>query len=206
VSWLIISALCFFLGTRLGGSGADERSGQSAPAREDHAVAPSSSQRSAAQLALPDPSGEPSEEASAQRAGGEIAPLSQMSPAELSALCPPCDCPCAKPKKPKPRRGRRKPLPAPKMSPLERAQLLSWVKKHSERLKRCRDTGQPIYRLHAKLKLKTDASGVHSVSLKGDEVPSAAISCIQRDMLKWPPPAGLKPSKHPLLVFSLQLD
>jgi len=204
VSWLIISALCFFLGTRLGGSAADERSDQSAPAQEDRAEALSSSQSSAAHLALPEPSGESSEEP--RRFGSEVAPLSRMSPAELSALCPPCDCPCAKPKKPKPRRGRRKPLPAPKMSPLERAQLLSWVKRHSERLKRCRDTGQPIYRLHAKLKLKTDASGVHSVSLKGDEVPSAAISCIQRDMLKWPPPAGLKPSKHPLLVFSLQLD
>ena len=212
LSWVLVAALCLFFGYRLGAQSSSrelfelrrdlEASMSSAPARSPSPVLSHSEPGGTEEIGGTAERQTEQTEQTEQRLTSTVSPLSE---AELDRLCPPCDCPCATPK-PKPVKSRAKRLPPPKMTPLERAKLLAWVKKHSERLRRCRDTGQPIYRLHSTLKLKADASGVRSVQLKGKQVPSSALACIRSEMLKWPPPEGLTPAKHPLLIFNLQLD
>ena len=210
LSWVLVAALCLFFGYRLGAQSSSrelselrrdlEASMSSAPARSTSLNVPSHTDAGGIELV-----GGTAEMQDEQDEPFQSSTPPPLSEAELARLCPPCDCPCATPK-PKPVKARAKRLPPPKMTPLERAKLLAWVKKHSERLRRCRDTGQPIYRLHSRLKLKADATGVRSVQLKGKQIPSSALSCIRSEMLKWPPPEGLTPAKHPLLIFNLQLD
>lgn len=208
-SWLLVTLLCLFFGYRLG---AQSTSGELAELKRLH-----ENTESKLLTSLPEQvtsldaehkiSTYAHDELTSPHAQETLAQecLNTLSMTARDQLCPPCDCPCAV-AKPKPAPTRKKRLPPPKMNPLERSKLLAWVKRHSDRLKRCRDAGQPIYRLHTTLKLKLDVSGVSEVQLKGDKVPASAISCIRQDMLKWPPPPDLTPSKHPLLMFTLQLD
>ena len=220
LSWLLVVALCLFFGYRLGAqSGARERSElrRALELSTSDATARSPSLRGSSHDEETEETEEREEnqaevgEAEVDEREAEVVVATSLtarvslSEAERARLCPPCECPCATPK-PKPVKSRARRLPPPKMTPLERAKLLAWVRRHSERLRRCRDTGQPIYRLHSRLRLKADASGVRSVQLKGKQVPSSALSCIRSEMLKWPPPEGLTPAKHPLLIFNLQLD
>ena len=119
-------------------------------------------------------------------------------------ICPPCDC---KPKpKPKPKRKARKPPSVKARSPVDRQKLLAWVKRYSPRLKRCRDAGQAIYKLHAQVKLNTKKDKILSTKVKGRDVPLSARRCVENDLKRWPAPIQLSP-KHPaLLIFGLQLD
>lgn len=196
-SWLIVAVLCLFFGDRLGGHRARlalEESSQSA------------SQARSAQLPQAQTQAQPQSELSSSTSHSTQHSTQHECAPVAPPACPPCECPCERKPKPKPKRGRA--LPPPKqLTPLERARLLAWVRAHSDTLKRCRDAGQPIYRLHASLTLKRDASGVKGVRLKGgEEVPQSALRCLRAEILRWPPPQDLSPADHPTLVFSLQLD
>ena len=114
--------------------------------------------------------------------------------------CPPCDC------KPKPKRVRKKAPPVKAISPIDRQKLLAWVKKYSPRLKRCRDAGQPIYKLHTQVTLNAEKNRILRVKIKGSNVPTQAIRCVERDLKRWPAPPQLSPTHPPLLIFGLQLD
>ena len=200
LSWLLIAGLCLFFGYRLGAQSASgERLALKRALEQAERPTPLAP-------VIPRSPDQGLDERAQGGSSSEQTPQPFLSEGARARVCPPCDCPCEPPKPRRKVRAKKKRLPPPKMSPLERSKLLAWVRKHSERLRRCRDTGQPIYRLHTKLKLKADASGVASVQLTGDDVPPAALSCIQREILRWPPPDGLTPSKHPTLVFTLQLD
>ena len=119
-------------------------------------------------------------------------------------ICPPCDC---KPKpKPKPKRKGRKPPPVKASSPVDRQKLLAWVKRYSPRLKRCRDAGQAIYKLHAQVKLNAKKDKILSTRVKGRDVSLSARRCVENDLKRWPAPTQLSPSHPALLIFGLQLD
>lgn len=123
---------------------------------------------------------------------------------ECPALeCPPCDC--SPPPPPKPKAGRRPP-PAKPISPVDRQRLLAWVKHHSPRLKRCRDAGQPIYRLNARVQLNAKLDRILKVQVKGSDVATRALRCVEADIKSWPSPEGLSEDHPPLLIFGLQLD
>ncbi|MBM4292163.1 MAG: hypothetical protein FJ138_12585 [Deltaproteobacteria bacterium] len=93
------------------------------------------------------------------------------------------------------------------MTPVERQRLLAWARAQSEGLRRCRDAGQPIYRLAVTLTLKPEGGGVREALLKGEGVPPAALRCIREGLLRWPPPPpDLRAPRQPRLVFALQLD
>lgn len=119
-------------------------------------------------------------------------------------VCPPCDC-SVKPK-PKPKRKKRRPPPPKEISPVDRQKLLAWVKRYSPRLKRCRDAGQGIYRLHANVGLSADKTKILKAKVKGNDVPQSALSCVERDLRRWPAPTKLSKSHPPQLIFGLQLD
>jgi hypothetical protein len=198
-SWLIVAVLCLFFGDRFGG----HRARLALEESSQHASQVHSAQLSQAQAqAQLQTQTQPQSELSSSTPHSTQHECAPVAP----PVCPPCECPCERKPKPKPKRGRA--LPPPKqLTPLERARLLAWVRAHSDTLKRCRDAGQPIYRLHASLTLKRDASGVKGVRLKGgEEVPQSALRCLRAAILRWPPPQDLSPADHPTLVFSLQLD
>ena len=84
--------------------------------------------------------------------------------------------------------------------------MLAWARGQSEGLRRCRDAGQPIYRLTVTLTLKPEGGGVTSAELKGEGVPAPALRCIRDGLLSWRPPPDVSAERHPRLVFALQLD
>lgn len=133
-----------------------------------------------------------------------------QEPSRPSLLCPPLSCPpceCKPVSKPKLRKNRRKkPPPIKASSPVDRQKLLAWVKKYSPRLKRCRDAGQPIYKLHTQVTLNAEKDRILRVKVKGVNVPIHAVKCVERDLRKWPAPAQLSVTHPPLLIFGLQLD
>ena len=118
-------------------------------------------------------------------------------------MCPPCDCNESPP--PPKKKKRRAPRPHA-ASPVDRQKLLAWVRRFSPRLKRCRDAGQPIYRLHAVVKLSANKDKILSARVRGTDVPSAALRCVESDIKRWPAPKELVESHPPKLIFSLQLN
>lgn len=130
------------------------------------------------------------------------APMKSLPPAR-PLTCPPCDCEPA-PSPPR-KKAKRAPPPQP-ISPIDRQRLLAWVKRHSDRLKRCRDAGQPIYRLNARVQLNAKRSKILKVVVKGSQLPSKALKCVEQDIKRWPPPDRLSPTHPSLLIFGLQLD
>ena len=133
--------------------------------------------------------------------------LREDRPAPLQAcppvVCPPCDC--NEPPPPPIKKKRRAPRPRA-ASPVDRQKLLAWVRRFSPRLKRCRDAGQPIYRLHAEVKLSANKDKILSARVRGTEVPSAALRCVESDIKRWPAPKELAENHPPKLIFSLQLN
>jgi hypothetical protein len=120
-------------------------------------------------------------------------------------ICPACDCtPVSKPKRRHTKR--RRPPTAKPVSPVDRQKLLAWVKKYSPRLKRCRDAGQPIYKLHTKVTLNAKKDRILRTKVTGVDVPSRAVNCIEQDLKRWPSPSNLSPNHPQLLIFGLQLD
>jgi hypothetical protein len=135
--------------------------------------------------------------------------LSDQNLAAPHFQCPPVSCPpcnCETPPPPPPPRKRRSAPPLKATSPVDRQQLLAWVKRYSPRLKRCRDAGQPIYRLHAKVTLNSKRERILKAKVNGADVPRDALSCVERDIQKWPAPVNLSKSHPPLLIFGLQLN
>ena len=130
--------------------------------------------------------------------------ISRQTPKCPPLVCPPCDC---KPKpKVKPKRKGRKPPSVKARSPVDQQKLLAWVKRYSPRLKRCRDAGQAIYKLHAQVKLNAKKNKVLSAKVTGRDVPLSARRCVEYDLQRWPAPQQLSPSHPALLIFGLQLD
>ena len=133
--------------------------------------------------------------------------INECPPVEICppTICPPCDCtPASKPKRRHTKR--RKPPAAKPLSPVDRQKLLAWVKKYSPRLKRCRDAGQPIYKLHTKVTLSAKKDRILRTKVTGVDVPSRAIRCVEQDLKRWPSPPNLSPNHPQLLIFGLQLD
>lgn len=131
--------------------------------------------------------------------------LSASAPVCPPVSCPPCDCEAEPPPPPK-KKKRRRPPPPKASSPVDRQRLLAWVKRYSPRLKRCRDAGQPIYRLHAKVTLNSKRDRILRTKVSGTDVPRRAISCVERDLKRWPAPRRLSKDHPSLLIFGLQLD
>ena len=120
-------------------------------------------------------------------------------------VCPPCDCQPVPPK-PKPKKLKRRAPPLKASSPVDRQKLLAWVKRYSPRLKRCRDAGQAIYKLHAQVKLSAKKDKILSVKVTGRDVPASALRCVEYDLKRWPVPTQLSEDHPALLIFGLQLD
>lgn len=139
---------------------------------------------------------------------GETENLTHSESASPTITCPPLECPpcdCREPEPPPKKKSRQTPRPKAS-SPIDRQKLLAWVKRFSPRLKRCRDAGQAIYRLHAEVSLNAEKSKVLSSKVRGTDVPSAALRCVEADIKQWPAPNGLAESHPPKLIFSLQLN
>ena len=146
-----------------------------------------------------------------QEVRGPLDDQSHMSSSTLLSCppleCPPCEakCECDEPPPPPKKKRRRPPLPK-KSSPVDRQKLLAWVKRYSPRLKRCRDAGQPIYRLHAEAKLNASKNKILSAKVRGTDVPSSALRCVESDIRRWPAPRDLTETHPRALIFSLQLN
>ena len=226
-AWALVALLCLFVGSRVGALRASARLEAAAEERLEERLAEElkraarglrcdeggAVERAVAERAEGGYSGEAGEggeggysgeegAASAQGLGGASA-RAPLSAAQAPTACPPC--PCAPKPRPKPAKGRRLPPPPP-MTPVERQRLLAWARAQSEGLRRCRDAGQPIYRLTATVTLKPEGGGVKAAELKGEDVPAHALRCIRDGLLSWPAPPNISAERHPRLVFSLQLD
>jgi hypothetical protein len=125
--------------------------------------------------------------------------------------CPPCGQEAVAkvasgPIKPKPKESPKAKLPdPPKLTPIDRQQLLAWVKKNMYTLSSCRDAGQPVYRMTVSLNLNQKGDAIKSCVIGGEKVSGSAMACIREQILKWklPKTFGENP---PQLVFGLQLD
>ncbi len=108
--------------------------------------------------------------------------------------------------KPKAKEQPKAQLPqAPKLTPVERQQLLAWVKQNIHTLSNCRDAGQPVYRMTVSLNLSQKGDAIKSCVVGGEKVSAVAIECIREKILKWKLPKSFG-ENPPQLVFGLQLD
>ena len=150
----------------------------------------------------------------------QATPIQQAIPIQQAPLiqscppiqpCPPCGQDVSPkvangPIKPKPKEAPKAKLPdPPKLTPIDRQQLLAWVKKNMYTLSSCRDAGQPIYRMTVSLNLNQKGDAIKSCVIGGEKVSGSAMACIREQILKWklPKTFGENP---PQLVFGLQLD
>lgn len=189
-SWIVVTLLAFFLGLKWGQRSKD--------GEREHVVRHNSQEHNS------------QEELGARSSIPPLTPQPQPTPplqCPPYEPCEPCDC---QPKAPKiltkKIKRKRSIPPAAKMKPIERQRLLAWARQHGDRLKMCRDAGQPIYRLTASVELKSDARGIKNAKVKGENIPSKVIRCIEQDIRRWPPPKNLNAQRHPKLIFGLQLD
>jgi hypothetical protein len=130
-------------------------------------------------------------------------------------ICPPCiqeALPKVEPGqiKPKPKEQPKEQPKAklpdpPKLTPVERQQLLAWVKQNIHTLSNCRDAGQPVYRMTVSLNLNQKGDEIKSCAVGGEKVSATAIECIREKILKWKLPKSFG-ENPPQLVFGLQLD
>lgn len=109
-------------------------------------------------------------------------------------------------KKRGPRASKTLPRIEPKMDPLERKRLLSWVREQSDDLKPCRDNRKDIYRVTVTLHMHDDTREIHRVDVNADRgrTPAGFTECLRQRILRWKPPKALVKSRSKI-VFGLNI-
>lgn len=141
---------------------------------------------------------------------GETITVTAPGPERIVYQCPPdagvgaSDEPQVRASAPKPapkQKGAALPAAPPPITPLQRKQLLSWVRDQSVDLEGCRGGARQTYRVSVTLGL--DDGRVKSVRFNAppDELPDAVRSCFERRMMTWSPPKELVEGRRELLFL-----